>query len=375
MRRGAIAVLALLFLLPPLTGADDPVLAQATGALVFGVDPDGQAAEVALQVGDIVVRYAGERVETVAALGACIQARAGQTKDIVVVINRDGTERSVLVGGGSLGVALRDIEAGVALPDLPPQTVTAFDLSALRLAPSERWCRFLIDDEHVGFLHDRLALDESDLLRYRAEIAFDGGERYGRNHFRLQCSAALVEGRLQFRRLSFSVPHSELQYRCWRVAPAGRRAVLHWELAVDDMEDTGRLEPDLLRERVLPTYLINRLAACLPATEVAGETAGRPPQERACLHLRELIDGEPRVGQPVALCAVGHEPVLVDERELSARLVELHYFGRRGNRHWVLPDGRIWRSDFGGGSCQWVADRAAALEGLPKDLVRSVEDF
>ncbi len=82
----------------------------ATGYLVTGTLPDSQAAAAGLRVGDVLVSYDGRAIPTADALQTAASAVDGRAAVPVVVV-RDGSEVTVLVRGGRLGVFGRGVVA------------------------------------------------------------------------------------------------------------------------------------------------------------------------------------------------------------------------------------------------------------------------
>ena len=83
-----------------------------------------------------------------------------------------------------------------------------FDIARITQTPKqfEQWYRFVIDGKHVGYEHIRLEHDaEKKLIRSISEVAFDGGEQWGLNHFIVTVTC---DDSKPFRAQSVSFPHT-----------------------------------------------------------------------------------------------------------------------------------------------------------------------
>ena len=184
-----VGILLLCLVLPALGGDEasgDPVeqaLAspQATGLLVTRVVDGTQAAEAGLLAGDVLTTYGGQTVGSIDALKAAMQAVAAETVDVLVV-RRDGSEKTFSLKPGPMGVQLAPVEKGKGVEPLPPATKVAFDFSSLAQAPHDDWYAFTMNGERIGFEHGVSRLEDGKLVM-RREVAFDGGEQWGVNHF------------------------------------------------------------------------------------------------------------------------------------------------------------------------------------------------
>jgi tetratricopeptide (TPR) repeat protein len=103
---------------PVFAGQGPPVEWPASGVLVTGVRPDGQAERVGLRAGDVVVRYDGRDVADPDALRAGIAAAGEDRGDVVVQFVREDETRRVAVTSGPLGVEIASEPPQVSGPRL-----------------------------------------------------------------------------------------------------------------------------------------------------------------------------------------------------------------------------------------------------------------
>ena len=76
------------------------------GVLVRSVAPMGQAATVGVRPGDVITSYGGQPVRSYEDLVAAIRAGAAKNRDAPLVVDRDGTPRTVMARPGPLGLEL-----------------------------------------------------------------------------------------------------------------------------------------------------------------------------------------------------------------------------------------------------------------------------
>jgi len=72
------------------------------------VKSGGQAAELGIQSGAVILRYDGKPIDSLAALRAAVSK--AQTPAAEMVVRENGTERTVTVQRGVLGVGLEEFE-------------------------------------------------------------------------------------------------------------------------------------------------------------------------------------------------------------------------------------------------------------------------
>ena len=155
----------------------------ATGVIVTWVAPKSAASAAGLRVADIIVSYAGKPTPSLRHLVAAKEGAAGGAK-VRVHVARGAEQLDLEIAAGQIGVAGFAVQKGVAVPERPPAPDIALDLSGLRAKPIETWCVFSLDGgkSQSGFEHHILRV-QGERLVLDSEVAFDGGERWGRNHF------------------------------------------------------------------------------------------------------------------------------------------------------------------------------------------------
>ena len=85
----------------------------ASGLVITRFTPEAQAAQLGLQVGDIIVSYAGKPMQTQAELLAAVKAG---TADAAVEVRRDGKPITVTAKPGKLGVYMTQVEGKRPIP-------------------------------------------------------------------------------------------------------------------------------------------------------------------------------------------------------------------------------------------------------------------
>jgi hypothetical protein len=247
---------------------------------------------------------------------------------------------------GPIGVNLVPVTKGVPAATLPPATVTGFDFSPLAKAPFDDWYAFSLDgEEKVGFEHARLALTLGKLV-LRREVAFDGGEEHGVNHFDVTAIAAAGPPPDVFA-VKFLSPPSGFT-ASGRALPGG-----WWQDPWIGGVALSRHPADLPR---IPTYLVESLAAFLPR-----ETG-------ACFHFRPLVEGSGQVGLRSALFAAGEEEIRVAGEVVRTFRVEWRPLGGGASgTYWFDGPGHARLVDYGG-AMAWRTSREEALRDLPATI-------
>jgi hypothetical protein len=333
--------------------ADPP----ATGILVTQVLPDSQAMAAGMRLGDVVFSYGGWPVADLQTLGAAKEA-LGEAETIEMVVVRDGKRISFSLSPGQIGFMGVGVEKGVAAPALPADTGVKFDFSALRSGASDRWYLFTLDGEtKAGFEHGVLRL-RGDTLILRREVAFDGGEQWGLNHFDV-IVVARTRPRLRTIATRFKNPLTGWigTGRLVRAKGEGPR----WRAKFPGAEP--RMEP--APKRYLPTYLIESLAPFMP--RVRG----------ACYRFVPLNEGFGQPGLPSALVCEGRQEVMLPagaagvtpaRKALAWKYVWLQIGGAVGGTYWVDDSGRTVFSDYGGARA-YLGTRGPALANLAEGIV------
>jgi len=357
----SLALVLALGLVVPAAGGDAPegpfaalerALAKppATGLLVTGVGEGSQAAGAGIVPGEVVVSYDGvatTALEILADAKAKAEA-AGKETVTMEVAGADGARRKVDLAPGQIGINVVAVKEGVPAPALPDATAVVFDYAALAASPRDTWYLFTLPGQPpTGLEHVRARLEEGRVV-IESEVAFDGGEQWGVNHFVVSVvleatnpptvrstrfenpeQGFVGEGRLET---------SEGGGASWRATIRGARG--------QAQERVFALPTDA---PAVPSYALQVLAALLP------RAAG------SCFHYRALEDATGVVGLKGCLYAAG-----VGEwpgAEGRTAKVEQRLFGNApGMAFFVGTDGEVVRAEFGGP----VTTKATKEEALQK---------
>lgn len=348
------AVLLVLLALPTRAEEVDPVeralaAPQATGLLVMGVVENTQASEAGFVPGDVIVAYGGTPVAAIDALREAMQAATAETIDVEVV-RIDGSKKTFTLQPGPMGVQLSAVEKGKGAEPLPPATKIAFDFSSLGKAPHDDWYDFSVGDGHAGFEHGTVRLEDGKLVM-RHEVAFDGGERWGVNHFDV---TVVLTAEPVPKLVSFTFQNPVTGY-------VGEGALVTGEdgKAVLKFTHTGNAGgPTTVGHEVpsdlpaIPSYAVETLASCMPR------------EKGACFHYRPVTEGSGEVGRPAALRVVGEEEVEIGGAKTKAFKIQVHGFGGDSSTaFWVNDAGRVVKAEYGG-----AVATAAPKEDCLKDL-------
>jgi len=231
-------------------------------------------------------------------------------------------------------VQLSAVVKGKGAPPLPPATEIAFDFSALGAEPQDDWYDFTMGGKHVGFEH-ALAWRKDGRVHVRREVAFDGGEQWGVNHFDVTV-VMTSEPRPRVVSLEYRNPITGYLGAGLRTTADGRDVFRYRHNGNDaGPETTDHAIPDDLP--VVPTYFLETLACCMPR------------EKGACLRYRPLIDASGEVGRPQALLAVGEVELEIEGETVKAFEYRVRTFGGEdANGYRVGADGRLVKGDYVG---------------------------
>jgi hypothetical protein len=349
-------VVAVSAAVPGSAAGEDPVVAQlknptATGLLVTRVYPDTQAEELGLVPGMILTSYGGKPMRTVEELAAAKQALSGE-EAIEVGLHHAGKDSKVSMRPGQLGVDLTPVTKGSPIAPLPPATDVEFDFSSLRDAPREAWYAFhLADGPRCGFEHHLLRLDGETLV-LKSEVAFDGGERWGKNHFLVEVTSRVGTPPMP-RKTRFE--NTGTGWVGEGVLERHEDGTLEWRLNTRMGEETTAQGTPIPAD-TMAMYMVAQLAPFMP--RVPG----------ACLHFRPLGEGMGTVGLPTALVCIGEEEIDLGDGTTAAWRYEQHRIGGVVvSKYWVDQGGRLVRVDYGG-AINTISTREAAVKDLPAEL-------
>ena len=333
----------------------------ATGLLVTGIGSGTPADQKGIQAGDIVTAYDGVPTPTLEALNDAkgkAQA-AGKTAIRVTLVGLDRTERTVEIEPGPIGIGATPVEKGVAAGPLPPATPFSFDFASVKDKPHDDWYTFHFGEgPKLGFEHGMLEV-KGDHLVLRREVAFDGGEQWGVNHFDVTIETTLTSPP-EALRLRFANPATGT----WAEGRRQEDGTWHFEWTKEG-EDEGTETRTVTLPKglpVVPTYLVETLAAFLPRTT------------GTCWHYRPMVDSNGDALLPACLIVVGKETVKLAAGEVDAWKVEQRQLGGEvGGTYWIDANGRLVKS-FYGMPIALLDTKEAALEGLHEDIKPTTAD-
>lgn len=325
---------------------------EATGLVITSFTTEAQAAQLGLQVGDIIVSYAGKPMRTPADLLAAVKDGIA---DAAVEVSRVGKPITVIAKPGKLGVYMTSVEAGTTLA-LPPDTAVVFSTVKLRTGPIDTWYDFIIDGKKAGAEHAHIDL-AADRVTIVVEVMFDGGKKWGLNHM-IETGVLDVSG---------SAPRVVTQIH---EAPLGGfrssgrwKDVATWELTVDAKDEAGAPVHEVTTSTpigpLINDYSFSYLAALMPVTE------------GACHHTRTVPATEAQPTGWSALLVLAPEEVRIGPD--ATRLVRMEQRSLRGTS-WVawVKDGEVVKHDYSGGKGTTISVKTSkeqALTGLDPTLV------
>ncbi len=333
----------------------------ATGLLVTGVGPGSQAAEKGIAVGDIVTSYDGTPTPTLEALGeAKAKAEAAaKTRVSVTLVGAEGTPRTIELDAGSIGIGASAVEKGKAAGALPPATPFTFDFAGVKEQPHDDWYTFHFGEgPKIGFEHGMLEVKDGHLVM-RREVAFDGGEQWGVNHFDVTIQMTLASPPRPHR-IRFANPATGY----WAEGKRQEDGRWHFEWTKEG-EDEGTDTKTVSVPRglpVVPTYLVETLAAFLP------RRAG------TCWHYRPMVDSSGDAMLPACLIVVAKETVTLATGDVEAWKIEQRQLGGQvGGTYWIDDSGRIVKSLYGM-PIALLDTKEAALKGLHEAIKPTTAD-
>ena len=322
----------------------------ATGLLVSSVVDETAAKLAGVKPGDVIVSYGGTAVTSIEGLGKAKEAHAG--KEAVEMRAVRGDKVIVFsIAPGQIGINLIPVTKGVAAAPLPKATPFEWDFSSLAKSPRDDWYEFHLPGAgKVGFEHATLRL-EGDHLVLRREVAFNGGERWGLNHFDVTVKLALAPT-LHAVSTRFENPVTK-----WVgegvLDPSKKEWVFAW--GGEGHERGDRTMP--IVPEYLPDYMVESLAVFMP------QTVG------ASFHFRSLSTGWPGPALTSALLAAAAEEITVGD--VKVKTIRFDVTARGGpvsTKHWVDAEGRVVKSDYGSASAIRCT-KERALSGLHEKLV------
>ena len=323
----------------------------ATGLVITRFTPEAQAAQLGLQVGDIIVSYAGKPMRTQAELLATVK---DGTADAAVEVRRDGKPIIVTAKPGKLGVYMTQVEAGKTLA-LPPDTAVVFSTVRLRTGPIDTWYDFIIDGKKAGAEHARIELT-GDRVTIAVEVMFDGGEKWGLNHM-IETGVLDVSG---------PVPRVVTQNHeaLGDFRSSGRwKDATTWELTLDAKDEAGTPIHEVTTSTptgpLINDYSFSYLPAMMPVTE------------GACHHTRTVPATEAQPTGWSALLVLAPEEIRIGADAVRLVRIEQRSLRSTGWVAWV-KDGEVVKHDYSGGQGTTISVKTSkeqALAGLNPKLV------
>lgn len=324
----------------------------STGLLITDVDAGSQANTIGLASGDILVSYDGAATPDPKALKQAIDA-AKEKETVGIEVDRRGeTRKFELKTKEKIGIAILPVEKGVAIDPLPVDTAPKLYWSRFD-APGELWMSFYEGGKKAGFEH--LAWTRKDgVLSLRHEVAFDGGEAWGLNHFLVDAELSTGEraGGLTSR---FENPLTHFTSE-GGIFNDPKAPTAGWETTVSPTE--GK-EPEKTRHLapgdLVPTYDILFVAQALPRVK---DTAYRfsPVDE---------VTG--KIMHASALVVAGRQKAKLADREIEGWQVEWRLIGRPANVYWFDDQGALLGVSYGD-AFALPSTKEEALAGLHPDL-------
>lgn len=327
----------------------------ATGLAILTVGEGSQAAAAGLELGDILTHYDGTATPTLEALRAAMTqaAASGAAKTSVVLLVHawDGTSKKPTVKPGMLGITAVPVEKGKASKALPPATAVHLDFSRLADAAWDDWYAFhLGPDGKKGFEHV-LVKRAGHHLVVRHEVAFDGGEPWGVNHFDVSITMS-TKPRLALLEVTFDNPITSFSGRGRvDVQEDGTRELQYqWENEATDASGAhGMTLPADLPE--IPSYFVRTLVCFMPR------------DKGTCLHFRPVVDGWGTLEPRAALFCAGPETIEVDGKPVeTVRYEQRGLGGGTSSTYSVDKAGRVVKAFYGGPTVRRTTKKAALAD-------------
>ena len=237
---------------------------------------------------------------------------------------------------------------------LPAATDVKFDFSSLAEAPHDDWYAFTLGGKKVGFEHGVNRLEDGKLVM-RREVAFDGGEQWGVNHFDVTV-VLTAEASPKLVSLRFENPiHGYVGEGAPAKDDAGQPVLRYTHNGSGEQETADHAMPSDLP--AIPSYVVESLACFMPR------------EKGACYHYRPITDGSGEIGRPAALLVMGSEDVEIGGETIATQKVQVHTFGGGpSTAFWVDAAGRVVKADYMGA----VTTRAKKEDCL-KDLHHGIQ--
>ncbi|MEK7865532.1 MAG: PDZ domain-containing protein [Planctomycetota bacterium] len=326
----------------------------STGLLVTDVDAGSQANTVGLASGDILVSYDGKPIPDPQTLQAAIAAaKEKKTVTAEVEVDRMGEARKFeLTVGQRIGIAILPVQKGVAIDPLPPDSAPKLDWSRFD-APGDQWMCFYEGGKKAGFEHVTWTRKDG-VLSLRHEVAFDGGEAWGLNHFLVDSEMSTGE-RAEGLKSRFENPLTKYVSE-GSVVKDSKAPSAGWEsthTSPEQKEPEGNLQ--FAAGDLVPTYDILFLAQALPRS---GGAAYR---------FSPVEEGTGRVMHASALVVAGKQKAKLGDREIEGWQVEWRLIGRPANVYWLDDQGAILAISYGN-AFAIPSTKEEALAGLHPDL-------
>lgn len=324
----------------------------STGLLITDVVPGSQANTVGLASGDILVSYDGKPIPTPEALQGAIGTSKGKGT-VAVEADRLGESKTFeLKTGEKIGIAILPVQKGVAVDPLPPDSGPKLDWGRFD-APGEVWMSFYESGKKAGYEHVTWTRKDG-VLSLRHEVAFDGGEAWGLNHYLVDADLSTGEraGGLKSR---FEKPLTRFVSE-GAVVNDPKAPSAGWETRLTSPDAK---EPEEARHfapgDLVPTYDILFVAQALP--RAGGATYRFSPVD----------EGTGKIMHASALVVAGRQKAKLGDREIEGWQVEWRVLGRPSNIYWLDDQGALLGVSYGE-AFAIPSTKDEALAGLHPDL-------
>ncbi len=338
------------------TALERPV---ASGLMVLSLVDGGQGMMLGLHPGEIIVTYDGLAVATVEALTLAKAAVESRTEIPVLVASHDGTERTITMAPGSLGLQLAPVVEGQAPAPLPADTGALLDPSVV--GDRDEWMAFSIAGKEIGIEHVQLRVEEG-VLHLTHEVAFDGGDDWGFHHALVTASVRLGVTADPFE-MSYTNPLNGWSSTSEVVRDARGRPVWRTASGPKDAPRDIKEVPVQRDVSALSSYLVTQVARLMPQ------------EKGACFRFRPVSDWDGTPSLQAAIVCTGPETLTVDGEEVATwHYVQRTLAGAESGQYWFDADRRLVQADYAGPITRRTDKaRALALVTAPELKLRTAE--
>ncbi len=319
-----------------------------TGLLVTWVQPESQAREVGLRIGDILFSYRNTPITDISSLVEAVGASAAKSEESIKLQFARRDERlDVSVKPGKLGIQGTAVEKGKVLLLRPPPSGHSFDWSKLDHAPVDRWYKFMFGDEgQVGFDHVAFR-KEGEIVHFTNSYGYDS-KNYGRGYATIQIQFRVDKG---LTILSFEGNNSYIQSHT-----KGQRDA-----------DKNEFVTVVTTEKGTNTTRVPILAGFLPGNLATHITGFVPQVEKLSIHYIHFDEFIGNYGNPAAFVTGEKAQLTVDGKSINVYRVDNFAIGERSPLGWVASDGTVYKEDFNG-AYNVLSTKDEVLANMPASL-------